>query len=113
MAGSILIHETDVEKLRRIEDIEDLGGLDTIPLDLLTTIDFQEIAEAHDAEWTGSEPILFDEEGGMVLLKVESSGRRALLDETGFEEDEVEDVRKIRAFVDRNGFDDIYEFATF
>jgi hypothetical protein len=116
MVGSTIIHEPDAERLNEIETVEDLDRFTTVDLDVLTTLDFQEMVEAMDGnpQWADDDALIFDEGAGLAIFRVHASGLKAILAiESALHPDKRRDIDALQAFVDRHGFDDIYELATF
>jgi hypothetical protein len=74
MPGSTFIAENDPSRLAEITSVEDLGGFVTLELEVMITLDFEMLAGEGGVRWAESEPIHFDEEGGMALFKVNETG---------------------------------------
>jgi hypothetical protein len=68
MLGSTFIAENDPSRVAEITSLEDLDGFVTLELDAMITLDFETLASEGGVRWAESEPIHFDEEGGMALF---------------------------------------------
>lgn len=115
MLGSTFISENDLEKLRSLkEDLDALDDLAHVSLDFLSTLDFETLAANSGVRWMTAEPLVYDEEDGIVVVKVSPEGlERVLTERNEFDEDQVIDLDSLRAFVRAHGTENIYELATF
>ncbi len=117
MMGSTLIFQPDVSKLRK-PDLDELDDMDALDMERLTTLDFTIITGDAEVSWEEGEPVFLDEEGGLSILKVSRAGLEAVLNFKGelddFTKEEVTvEIEKLQEFIDRVGYDHIYELATF
>ena len=113
MAGSIIIHEPNADRLAEL-DIENLDDFQVLELDELMTIDFESALADSESSWAEGEPIQYDPESGMALFKVAEEGLSDVLaNDNWFDDDQSEDVEKLKAFISANGTANIYELATF
>jgi hypothetical protein len=114
MVGSVIIYEPDPERFDDLDEMDDLDDFTTVSLGSLTTLDFQEMVDKLGAEWAGEDPLLFDEEEGFALFEVRPAGLRLVLDaEHELTDERAEDLQRLREFIAKNGYEHIYELATF
>ena len=113
MAGSTLIKEDDDEKIRQFDPASRDEFL-TIELDTLKTLDFVIIAGDANQEWAAKDPIFRDEKKGCSLFQVDSAGIEYIAsDDCKMSEKQREDQSAIKKFIEENGSENIYEYATF
>lgn len=114
MIGSTLIAEKDPSRLATIAFVDDIDDFVHGDLDAMTTIDFEMLCMRGSVAWLESEPVLFDDEGGMATCQVSDAGLSYLLDHAADVPEEYRgDVRKLAEFVAKRGKSHIYELATF
>ena len=113
MAGSTLIKEDDDEKIRQFDPASRDEFL-TIELDTLKTLDFVIIAGDANQEWAAKDPVFRDEKKGCSLFQVDSAGIEYIAsDDCKMSEKQREDQSAIKKFIEENGSENIYEYATF
>jgi len=113
MIGSTLIYEPNPSRLAHI-DMDNLEQFSIIELESLITLDFEVICQKGDVRWTAGEPLLFDEESGMVVLPVSEPGIKFVCNHSAeLDETQKSDQAKIKAFIEEHGANNIYELATF
>jgi hypothetical protein len=114
MTGSTFIHEPSPERFEALKSSDDLDGFERVDLNILTTIDFTEILAESELDWVAGEPLLYDEEAGIALFRIDPLGLMSVLDgEHGFGDEGIEDLESLRVFVDLHGADHIFELSTF
>lgn len=112
MIGSTLIKEIDIEKLKGF-DPESAGDFLTIELETLLTLDFETKVSEAGLKWSACQPVFFDEERACVLFALTTTGLEFIAsDNCQLEEHQKQDKALIRKFIQENGSDNIYEFAT-
>ena len=113
MIGSTIIFEKNERRLVEI-DLDDLEELTTLDLDVLITLDFEELLEGSGLSWCEDEPIQFDEDGGLAILKINPEALRSVVAiNQGLAGEKLDDLQKLKAFVELHGFEHIYELTTF
>jgi hypothetical protein len=121
MLGSAIVFIPELPKdvSNLFERITENEEFEKIELDGLTSIDFSVITEENNTSWeSDNNPIVFDEEGGLVITHISKIGLVSVLEFKG-ELDDVEietqnsDMQQLKAFTDKFGFDHLYELVTF
>jgi hypothetical protein len=121
MLGSTIVYiptlPKDINTL--FEKIIDEGLYDEISLIKLTTLDFSVINIEKGTSWDASNnPIVYDEENGIVITHINKDGLNTVLNFKGsldnIEPQIVEmDIKSLQNFVDQFGVDHLYEVVTF
>lgn len=113
MAGSTLIKEDDADKIKQFNP-ESSDGYLTIELDNLKTLDFVIIAGDANQEWAAKDPVFLDAENGCSLFRVDAAGIEFIAsDACKVGEHQQSDQASIKKFIQENGSNNIYEYATF
>ncbi len=87
MVGSTLIYEPDHAKLVALSNIDNIDNVDNVDnfiyldLDYMMTIDFSTLLLDEDVRWCEKEPVIYDPEGGIALLKIDPAGLQKILDQ--------------------------------
>lgn len=121
MTGSIIAHipELPAEKQDLFERIVENEAFETIELDHLRSLDFAIITGSADMRWESkSNPVVYDEEGGMVIVHLAKEGLESVIAFEGDldnvdRETQQSDIARIREFTEKHGFDHLYEVASF
>jgi len=115
MIGSTFISETDLQKLQSLgQDIEALDEFEHVNLDALCTLDFETAVAESGIRWMKRDPVVYDEDEGVALVKISPEGLAFILNgQHDFDEDQIADLETLRAFVSTHGTENIYELATF
>ncbi len=113
MTGSMLIKENDAEKIKQF-DAENSGEFLTLQLASLLTLDFVVIAGDANLEWTSKQPVFRDVDKGCCLFEIDPAGLAHITSEDcKLNAKQQSDQNLIRKFIEENGSDNIYEYATF
>ena len=59
-----------------IATLDDIDDFPHVYMDRMLTLDFEVLASAARVEWSEKTPVLFDEEGGWAVFKINESGLR-------------------------------------
>jgi hypothetical protein len=114
MLGSTFFAATDPARVARIATLDDIDDFPHVHMDRMLTLDFEVLASAAGLEWSEKTPVLFDEEDGWAVFKINESGLRYIISHTADAGDEhADDLRKLAEFVRSNGDSSIYESSTF
>jgi hypothetical protein len=109
-----MIAEKDRARLAAITSMDEIDNFIHVDLDAMTTIDFESFEMPANIRWSEGEPVVYDEEGGLAIVKVSEAGLAYLLEHAAEVPDEhQDDVRTLAEFVAKNGGAHIYELATF
>jgi hypothetical protein len=115
MIGSTFIFEPNRKKLAKLRGhVDRVGQFVHVDLDRMLSIDFAELMGPFNLRWSEAEPIIWDEDGGLVVVGVREEALRALL--TVDPDSELElagDLRKLSAFLTKHGTHHIFELSTF
>ncbi|UII26187.1 hypothetical protein LVD15_23250 [Fulvivirga maritima] len=117
MVGSTIIKVDDASAVSDMtfDDMMEAAILPKVELDVLLTLDFEIMASDVEERWSGGQPLLFDADGGFVILPIKEAGLKAVISQKE-EETELEkrdDLEKLAEFVKNHGFKNLYEAATF
>jgi len=121
MTGSIItyIPELPEDRSDLFERIVDNEEFERIELDYLTSLDFAIINTIAGTKWESKlNPVVYDEEGGLVILHLAKEGLESVVTFDG-ELDNVDketqqaDIAMIKTFAEKHGFDNLYEVVTF
>jgi hypothetical protein len=112
MRPSVFIAEPNRSRLAGITSIRNLNLITRVTLKKMTTVDFASIAGDEGIEWHEGEPVHFDVETGIVVIKVSAEAlelviRRAPQLDGAFQED----VRSLGEFVKANDASSIFELT--
>lgn len=121
MAASIIAYIPDLPEDRSdlFERIVDNEEFEKIELYHLISLDFAIINSHAGSKWESeNNPVVYDEEGGLAIVHLTREGLQSVI---GFEgglddiskENQDEDIAQIKAFVEKHGYDNLYEVATF
>lgn len=114
MVGSTLIYEPNHTKLVALSNIDNIDDFIYLDLDYMMTIDFSTLLLGEDVRWCEKEPVIYDPESGIALLKIDPEGLQRILDQAGNIDGKFSaDIEKISKFINKYGFNDIYERSTF
>jgi len=115
MLGSTFISETNLQKLQSLgQDLEALDEFDHVDLDALCTLDFETAVADSGSRWMKGDPVVYNEEDGVALVKISPEGLAFILNgQHEFDEEQIADLETLRAFVKAHGTENIYELATF
>jgi hypothetical protein len=110
MVASVFIAEPDRSRLARIDSIGNLDGFTCVELDTMTSVEFASIVGDDGIEWHEGEPIRFDAETGVAILKVSEEGVRCVLERKHQIDAAMQsDLRKLIDFVRLHGQSILFE----
>jgi hypothetical protein len=121
MLGSTIVHIPTLPKDRNtlFEKIIEEELYDEISLIKLTTLDFSIINIEKGTSWDApNNPIVFDEENGVVITHINKDGLNTVLNYKGNLENIepeilIRDIQTLQNFVNQFGTDNLYELVTF
>lgn len=113
MRPSVFAVEPDRAGLTGITSIRNLELTARVNLKKMTTVDFASMAADEGIEWHEGEPIRFDAETGIVVIKVSAEALEFVIPRASqFDSAFQEDIRLLSEFVKANTGFDIYELTT-
>ena len=112
MRPSVFVAEPDRSRLAGITSIRNFDPIARVKLKKMTTVDFASIAGDEGIDWHEGEPVHFDAETGIVVIKVSAEAaklviRRAPQLDVAFQED----VRSLGEFLKANDASSILELT--
>lgn len=115
MSGSIFIFTKTPDELLELEfDLDNLDRLRHIALERLITLDFETAMQGTGMKWALGNPVAYDADAGIAIFKVNPQALQEVFAcKTKLEAISVEDANSFRQFLHENGFENIYELATF
>ncbi|MBL3655909.1 hypothetical protein [Fulvivirga sediminis] len=117
MVGSTIIKVDDASAVSDMtfDDIMESALLPKVELDVLLTLDFEIMASDVEERWSGGQPLLFDADGGFVILPIKETGLKAIISnkDEEMEAERRDDLEKLAEFVSNHGFKNLYEASTF
>ena len=112
MLGTTFFAATDPARVARIATLDDIDEFPHVYMERMA--DFAVLAYAAGFQWSEQTPVLFDEEGGWAVFKVNEAGLHYVINHIDCAGPEhVDDLRNLAEFVRNNAGSDIYESATF
>jgi hypothetical protein len=115
----VFIPKLPENRANLFDKIINQSAFEEIALDTLTSIDFEIITYQANTRWErDTNPTLLDEESGAILLHISKEGLEAVINFEG-ELDNVDieiqktDIVMLKNFIERFGFDNLYECVTF
>ena len=113
MLGSTFIAAQNPDDLKELE-IDDLDDFRHCSLEALTTLDFELALQGSGIRWTQGQPVVHDEEAGLIVFQVNPIGLQAVLAPSSpLRVSHPDDISVLREFVDENGAANIHELVTF
>lgn len=116
MAGSTFICAKDASALDGIDwpEFETWEHFPNVDLDHMMTLDFAVMLQPKKVAFTNSQPIFFDAEGGMAVMKINAEALKVLRNwSEAVDAACQEDFQHFLQFLDAQGMEGIYEIATF
>lgn len=115
MIGSTFVSTLNPEALAHIAcDVEAISQFAHVELEQLITLDFEEICSASNTSWAIGDPIVFDEESGIAIFRINPDGLTFVIGQkTSLNSVESTDIALLESFVKEHGVNHIYEVATF
>lgn len=116
MIGTTIVYTTDTKSLKKssLESIFKSKLIKRVELDSLDTLDFSIFLTNTGLKWNDGNPLLMSMIKGLVIFKVNPLALEYVV-KHDFELDDVKksDKEKLKAFVEENGMENIYEIAIF
>jgi hypothetical protein len=116
MNGSTFIHAPEEEALRNIDwkGEPDWSEFRAVDLQMLITLDFSILLAKSNIPWMDGQPIYYDEEGGLAVMKINPMGLTKVLERRGrLDLEQQPDLDRLRRFLNEYGNEHIYEVAAF
>lgn len=121
MIGSTIVYipELPKDKSDLFDRIMENEEFEKIELDGLTTLDFSIINMKANTKWQKEKnPIVFDEDIGLVIIHISESGLNSVINYKGELENvdtetQEADILALKKFVNKHGSESLYELVTF
>jgi hypothetical protein len=121
MTGStiVFIPQLPHDKSNLFEKIIENEEFEKIELNCLTSLDFAIITRENNTNWNSeNNPIVYDEDGGLVISHISKIGLVSVIEFKGELENidkttQNSDILKLKEFADKYGLDNLYELVTF
>jgi hypothetical protein len=116
MIGDTFIYAPDVTKIQALqsEGMDALDNFEYVDMEVMLTLDFETLCGPENVEWSAGDPVIFDEEAGLCVLRVSELGLQFVLGGAfQLDSDQAADVAALRQFVAKHGHAAIYEVSTF
>lgn len=114
MIGSTFIYETNVEKLKRLHDLDMLENFEVVYFDHMMLVDLAILIPKSGVHFFEKEPVVYCPDDGMVIAKVSLEGLKYIIEHINeFGTEFSSDLKKLTGFIKMHGYENIYELSTF
>ncbi len=115
MIGSTFVYSPDPERLDGIvADLDAIDDFEHVNMAELITLDFELVCRSANLPWGAKKPLIFDEEAGLAIFKVDSQGLKHVVEnKQAFTPSQSSDLEVLEIFTSKCGSDHIYEIASF
>ena len=105
----------DLLKEMDFEALSDSLSFPKVEFDRLISLDFELMLTDSTESWAEKNPILFNEEAGVVVFGINPIAISLILERREIEQDETirSDLKKLHDFVAKYGSEHLFEVATF